>query len=408
MGRTDGKISFFTQILLIVLLLGAGTDYGLFLVFRVREELTQGREVHDAVAHAMARVGESITASAATVIVALLTLLLASFGIYHDLGIPLAIGIFVMLLAGLTLLPALLAILGRAVFWPFRPATGTAREGLWGRAATRLLRRPALTLGVGVACLVLLALCALGYKAGSFGGSTTAPAGTKAAAGNAAVAKHFPQSTVNPTNVVMQFPNPVWDDPAALDKATAELGATGDFTKISGPLNANGSTLTGAQLAQLHQELGASPQELAATAPQAPADSPVPADLYNAYVATSHFLSEDGRTAAWYVDLKAGNAQSTEATQAIPGIRERVDQAATRGGGDGQRGGRRGFRALRRLEHLGERPEAHHPDRRARHRDRLADRAAERDRAALPDRLGGPLVPGLARPRRADLHRRDG
>ena len=118
LGAHGLKISFFTQILLIVLLLGAGTDYGLFLVFRVREELLDGRDHKEAIAVGVARVGESISASALTVIVALLTLTLASFGIYHDLGVPLAIGIAVMLLAGLTLLPALLAIFGRAVFWP--------------------------------------------------------------------------------------------------------------------------------------------------------------------------------------------------------------------------------------------------------------------------------------------------
>ncbi len=82
------KVSFFTQILLIVLILGAGTDYGLFLVFRVRERLLAGAEPREAVAYAVRRVGESITASGATVIVALLTLLAASFGLYHDLGLP--------------------------------------------------------------------------------------------------------------------------------------------------------------------------------------------------------------------------------------------------------------------------------------------------------------------------------
>jgi len=93
------KISFFTQILLIVLILGAGTDYGLFLVFRVREQLLAGSDPKDAVAYAVRRVGESISASAATVIVALLTLLAASFNLYHDLGLPLALGIAVMLLS---------------------------------------------------------------------------------------------------------------------------------------------------------------------------------------------------------------------------------------------------------------------------------------------------------------------
>jgi RND superfamily putative drug exporter len=65
-----------------------GTDYGLFLVFRVREELRAGRAPHDAVTRALARVGESITFSAATVIAALLTLLLATFGLYSSLGRP--------------------------------------------------------------------------------------------------------------------------------------------------------------------------------------------------------------------------------------------------------------------------------------------------------------------------------
>ena len=137
LGAHGLKISGVSQLLLIVLVLGAGTDYGLFLVFRVREGLRNGLEPNEAVALAVSRVGESISASAGTVILALLSLLFATFGIYHDLGIPLAIGIATMLIAGLTLLPALLAILGRAVFWPSRPREGQPNEGLWGKVAER-------------------------------------------------------------------------------------------------------------------------------------------------------------------------------------------------------------------------------------------------------------------------------
>ena len=86
LGANGLEISSIAQVLLIVLLLGAGTDYGLFLVFRVREEIREGHSGHDAVVRALVRVGESITASVGTVILALLTLLLASFGLYHDLG----------------------------------------------------------------------------------------------------------------------------------------------------------------------------------------------------------------------------------------------------------------------------------------------------------------------------------
>src|SRR6266478_3450538 len=136
--------------MLLILTLGAGTDYGLFLVFRVREELRGGHAPHDAVTRALARVGESITFSAATVIAALLTLVLAAFGLYSSLGAPLAIAIALMLLAGLTLLPALLAIFGRAAFWPSRTARGTGRPGWWGRTAGRIVAHPTATLVLGV------------------------------------------------------------------------------------------------------------------------------------------------------------------------------------------------------------------------------------------------------------------
>ncbi len=329
LGEHGLKISFFTQILLIVLLLGAGTDYGLFLVFRVREELLKGRTTHEAVANAMARVGESITASAGTVILALLTLTLASFGIYHDLGIPLAIGIGVMLLAGLTLLPALLAIFGRAVFWPTKTAPREHKEGYWGRIAGRLVEHPALTLAIGVVAFGALAACTLGYKSGGFGGKVTAPAGTSAAKGNAALAANYPQSSANPTNVIMTFATSVWDDPTPLAVASDGLAKTGQFTAISGPLDPNGTPLTGAQLVQLHQELG-SPKQLAQSSQAPPAS--VPADEYFAYLATANFISTDGTTIGWYTNLKAGDPQSTSALHAIPAIRTDVTQVAKQAG----------------------------------------------------------------------------
>ena len=135
------KVSQLAQLLLIVLVLGAGTDYGLFLVFRVRENLRGGADPKDAVRSAVTRVGETITFSALTVIAALLSLLVATFQIYSELGIPLAIGIGTVLLGGLTLLPALLAVFGRAAFWPSQTRAGTGKAGLWGRVATRIVRR---------------------------------------------------------------------------------------------------------------------------------------------------------------------------------------------------------------------------------------------------------------------------
>jgi RND superfamily putative drug exporter len=331
LGSHGLKISFFTQILLIVLILGAGTDYGLFLVFRVREELLGGRPPKEAVATAVSRVGESITASAATVVVALLSLTLATFGIYHDLGIPLAIGIVVMLGAGLTFLPALLTVLGRALFWPTKTAPRPHADGVWGRIAGRLVLRPVVTLVTGVVIFGALAAFATGFKPGGFGGQVNAPAGTAAARGNAALTGDFPEASSNPTNLVMRFDSSVWQEPAALEKATAGLEATGDFTKLAGPLDPNGSPISAQELQTLHRELPPA-KELVDSNRLTPAGTEVPAALYSAYLATARYISTDGSTVQWEAGLKAGDPGSTTALNAVPAIRAALSRVARQAG----------------------------------------------------------------------------
>jgi putative drug exporter of the RND superfamily len=328
LGESGLRISSITQVLLIVLLIGAGTDYGLFLVFRVREELREGRDPHEAVRHGIVRVGESITGSAGTVILALLTLMLATFGLYHDLGAPLAVGMAVMLALGLTLLPALLAILGRRAFWPTKVVPGTQREGVWGRVASRLVQRPEATLAIGVLVFLGLAAGALGYHSAGFGGATNPPKGSDAAAGNAALARHFPQSSNNPANLVMAYSRPVFENPAAVDTAQASLRSSGKFMTIAGPLNPNGTTVTPAEYSRLHSLLGP-PQRLPV---REPAGVRVPAAEYNAYRTSAQFVSGDGRIAQFEAALRAGPQDSTAAMSVTPQIRTAVDTAARQSG----------------------------------------------------------------------------
>jgi len=328
LGAGGLQISSITQVLLIVLLLGAGTDYGLFLVFRVREELRDGQEPKIAVERALVKVGESITASAGTVMLALLTLLLASFGLYHDLGVPLAVGIAVMLMLGLTLLPALLAILGRRAFWPSKVVAGTQREGIWGSVAARLVRRPGLTLAVGVIAFLAIAAGALGYKSAGFGGATSAPKGSDAAAGNAALTKYFPQTSSNPANLVLSYRQPVWDHPSSLVAAQDSLRSSGAFTKLTGPLYPNGTALTAAQYARLHASLGV-PQDLPLLEP---ASVKIPAAEYDAYRATSVFVDRTGTITQFEASLAAGSQSATAAMNATPHIRAVVAAAARASG----------------------------------------------------------------------------
>src|SRR5487761_1156009 len=207
------QISPVTAILLIVLLLGAGTDYGLFLVFRVREELRRGCEPHQAVVKAVSTVGESITFSALTVIVALVSLVLAQFGLYQSLGPGLAIGIGLMLLAGLTLLPALMAIFGRAVFWPTRTSQELRpRTGIYFWLAKAVVRRPRWVLISGVVVFGGIATASLTSTTAGFG-NTAAPTGTNSAAGAAVLAQDFPASNVQASAVLFRLRASVWRDP---------------------------------------------------------------------------------------------------------------------------------------------------------------------------------------------------
>ena len=73
-----------------------------------------------------------------------------------------------------------------------------------------------MTLTIGVVLFAGLAVAALGYHSGGFGGTTSAPAGTSAAAGNALLAKHYPQSNANPANLIFSYRKPVWRDPQEL------------------------------------------------------------------------------------------------------------------------------------------------------------------------------------------------
>jgi RND superfamily putative drug exporter len=327
LGNHGLKVSSLSQLLLIVLVLGAGTDYGLFLVFRVRENMRNGQANHDAVVNALTKVGESITFSALTVIAALLSLLAATFQIYSQLGIPLAIGIGVMLLAGLTLLPALLAIFGKAAFWPSKPKAGVGSTGLWGKIATRVVRRPAVALMIGVVVFGALSVAVTAYQSAGFGGTISAPAGTDSAAGTDLLNKYFPAAAANPTNLVYKLSAPAWSDAAAIAAATAQLQKDPVFTGVSGPLNPVGPTgFTAAEYTQLHALLGSG--KLPATPPAVPAAAAAAGitatqwtQAYQLYRATSQFVSADGKTIQFETSLKAGDPSTTAALNAVPAVR---------------------------------------------------------------------------------------
>ncbi|MFD4326622.1 MMPL family transporter [Nocardioides sp. NPDC058538] len=146
--------------ILDVLVFGAGTDYALLLIARYREELGRHEDRHKAMAAALRGSAPAIIASAGTVTVGMLGLMVATMGSTASLGPVCAIGIVAGLVVMLTLLPALLVITGRWVFWPVKPAYGTSGEktgGIWARLGDWIRKRPrAVWIGTAAA---LLACC---------------------------------------------------------------------------------------------------------------------------------------------------------------------------------------------------------------------------------------------------------
>jgi RND superfamily putative drug exporter len=321
------QVSNLTPILLVVVLLGAGTDYGLFLIFRVREELRRGKGVDEAVSFSLCKVGESITFSGLTVIGALATVVVATFGLYQGLGPALAIGIAVALLANLTLLPALLAVLGRSVFWPRIPRAGVHKGGAWGRIAAKVVGRPVITLVIGLVIFGGLAVSMLAYAPSGFS-NQPAPATSDSGRGQAILTADFPPAVSDPTAVLFRLRSSVWDDPELLATAQKDLSDTGLFSSVTGALDPNGaSKSSAAALAEARAQLshlGAAAQ-LPATPP---AGVSVSLAAYRVYQGSAQFISASGRTIQFETSLRAGSSTSTAAAAAVPAIRKAVTQVA--------------------------------------------------------------------------------
>ena len=316
------QVSDLTPILLTVVMLGAGTDYGLFLIFRVREELRRGRAVDDAVAFSLCKVGESITFSGLTVIAALAAVVVATFGLYRGLGPGLAIGIAVALLANLTLLPALLSVFGRSVFWPKMPKVGPCRHGMWGRIAGKVVAKPVVTLLVGLVLFGGLAVSMLAYAPTGFGDQPP-PAASDSSRGQVVLDANYPAIEANPTTVLFRLPTSAWSNTALLMNVELQLQHSGVFRSVSGALDPNGSALSPVALARAHTLLAKyGPASALPATP--PAGIAVSAFEYNVYRASAQCISPDGRTIQYFATLAAGPSTSTAAAQAIPEIRAAV------------------------------------------------------------------------------------
>lgn len=246
-----------SQVFVIVLLFGAGTDYCIFLIGRYREELRAGQEIGPALKTSVRRVGLAVAASAGTVICGLSLMALADFAKVRCAGPAIALGLLVAVAATLTLTPALLRLMGAAAFWPHEPAAKPAAprlpfrlqqaaappgraEKFWDRLATRVMTRPRTVLAASALLLVPLAGWGLAVTA-DYKATGQLSDSADSLQGCAAIQRHFTAGETGPISVLLVSPTD-WDTPAGrelidhLSRGFCQLGNVAEVRSLTQPL----------------------------------------------------------------------------------------------------------------------------------------------------------------------------
>ncbi len=230
---TGSGVSNQSIVFLSAIMAGAGTDYAVFLISRYHDFLRSGEGYDDAVRAALVSIGKVITASATTVgITFLLMSFVAEMGVFRTTGTAAAIGVGVAYLAGVTLLPAVLVLVGpRGWVKPRRELTAR----FWRRSGVRIVRRPAMHLLASLLVLGALAGCAALVRFNYDDRKAVAPSAASSL-GYAALERHFPISRSIPEYILIQSPRDLRSPRALadLEQLAARVAQLPDVGLVSG------------------------------------------------------------------------------------------------------------------------------------------------------------------------------
>ena len=320
--RLDYLVNGQAQGVMTVLLFGAGTDYCLFISSRFREELRQTQDKHEAMKETMRAVGGAISSSAGTNLVAAFILLFATLRSTSALGPLLSIAIGLMFVAAMTLVPALITILGRMAFWPRRPSYEPEEEiddevesrGVWGKVAGAVTQRPVVALTSAVAVFALFSLGLFEYRV-TYDTVSSLPEGTEARQGFEHLREAFPAGRIAPITVYAKLPDDasVYDNIDAIDAMTGSLAAyegVAYVESVTAPLGTNGPIGADQVAAAVNQV----PQDIRTAIDEGTAEQPGGADgtgdpalqqAISVYAATRQYVSPDNGVARFNVILES-------------------------------------------------------------------------------------------------------
>jgi len=246
------KVDFTVPTILLTIMIGVGTDYSVFIVARYREERVKGSSVQQAMETSVTWAGESITTSGATVIISFLSLAFTSVVYLRTIGYVVGLGVLVALLVALTMVPAVVSIVGGRVFWPNAGENFTKyslsvleklrmRRGYFSKSGAFAVKRAWV--------LIVLALVATGPALYVYATTTptfdflsAAPANLESISASNQITAAFGSGTLFPTYVVMTFSQPVVNGHAfnssemgTVQRVTTYLQESPDVRNVTSP-----------------------------------------------------------------------------------------------------------------------------------------------------------------------------
>ena len=254
-GSLGMDVSTFTASVLTAVVLGAATDYAIFLISRYHEERRNGHDSDVAIGIASSKVGVVIAASALTVIVANASMVLANVGLFTTTGPAIALAIAATLVLSMTLLPALITILGRRGL--LDPRSSINERGTWERISTIVVSRPGRVLVAGLLPLVILAAF-YPALARSFDERAVQPDDTESNRGFDLIAAHYPDNEVLGDFVLITANRDMRNvrDLAALEQSAASVARTQGVESVRAITRPTGKPITEASLARQMGTIG--------------------------------------------------------------------------------------------------------------------------------------------------------
>jgi putative drug exporter of the RND superfamily len=255
-GCSQLGLSISTQTIVFMsgMLVGAGTDYAVFLISRYHDYVRLGADSDQAIKQALTSISKVIAASAATVAVTFLGMMFTRLGVFSTIGPAMAIAIAVAFLAAITLLPAILALAGpRGWIKPRRELT----MRFWRRSGIRIVRRPAVHLVASLAVLTVLAGC-VSLARYNYDDRKNLPRSVESSVGYAALDRHFPLSATIPQYLFIQSPHDLRSPQglADLEQLAQRVSQLSGIAMIRGITRPTGESLEQAKLTYQAGQVG--------------------------------------------------------------------------------------------------------------------------------------------------------